>query len=198
LCRREGTKLFLKGPRCDSAKCGFTKRDYPPGPKVFRRGKPSGYALQLREKQKVKRYYGLLDRTFMRFFEMANRVQGNSGDELMSLLERSLANIIFRLGWATSNKQARQLVNQGHVFLNGRRVSIPSYIVAKGDVITARKREDTDKVIRSNMDLMRSRELPSWLARDEAELKATVVDNPKLDEIPIEVKPQLIVELCSK
>jgi len=198
LCRREGTKLFLKGPRCEGAKCSFTRRDYPPGPRTWRRGKPSDYALQLREKQKVKRYYGVLERQFRRIFSMADRAKGNTAEVLLALLERRLDNVVYRLRFSKSRKEARQLVNHGHIKVNGRRVSIASYVVSKGDVLTLRGREDTQNIVRESLETAKGRELPTWLVLDESALKAEVSDMPKLDEIPIEIQPQLIVELCSK
>ena len=198
LCRREGARLFLKGMRCQGAKCSFSKRDFPPGPKSWRRPKPSDYGIRLREKQKVKRYYGVLERQFKRIFARAERSRGNTAEALLQLLERRLDNVVYRLGFGASIKQARQIVSHGLVRLNGRRVTIPSITVRKGDTVSMRKGENMEKLATENMEASRQREMPTWLRLDEGELKGQVLDLPRVEEIPIEIQAQLIVELCSR
>lgn len=198
LCRREGMKLFLKGIRCDTPKCSLERRDYPPGMHQWRRGKPSDYALQLREKQKVKRYYGLYERQFRRYFEQAENAKGNTGSELLSLLERRLDNIVHRLGFALSRPQSRQLVGHGHILVNGKRVDIPSFIVRAGDVICVKNRPRSLAAIKTNQE-MQQRDVPDFLQVSSSDLpEGTVVRLPDISDVSIPVEPQLIVELCSK
>jgi len=198
LCRREGTKLFLKGERCQGAKCGFAKRDFPPGPRSWRRPKISDYGIRLREKQKVKRYYGVLEKQFVVTFAKAERARGNTAEALLQLLERRLDNVVYRLGFGVSIKQARQMISHGLIRLNGRRVTIPSITANKGDVITVRKNEGVQNLVTGNIEISRQREVPTWLGVEENELKGQVLDLPKIDEIPLEIQAQLIVELCSR
>src|SRR5882672_11494514 len=151
LCRRDGLKLFLKGTRCDTPKCAIERRDTAPGMHTYRRGKQTDYGLHLREKQKVKHYYGVLERQFRGYFGRATRTKGNTGSALMSLLERRLDNIVHRLGFGLSRAQARQIINHGHVTVNGRRVDIPSYLVRAGDVIRVKNRVKSLQAIQSNL-----------------------------------------------
>src|SRR3954449_6322303 len=165
LCRREGTKLFLKGTRCDTPKCAVDRREGVPGMHQYRRGKASEYAIRLREKQKVKRYYGIYERQFRRYFEMASRRPGNTGAALMSILERRLDNVITRLGFATSRPQARQMVCHGHITVNGRKVDIPSYLVRAGDAIAIKDRESSRKLAAESLTMEGMPPVPDWLER---------------------------------
>src|SRR3712207_2701576 len=151
LCRREGLKLFLKGTKCDTPKCPVERRDGVPGMHQYRRGKPSEYSIRLREKQKVKRYYGIFERQFRKYFELASRRPGNTGDALMALLERRLDNVVTRLGFATSRPQARQLIRHGHITINDRKVDIPSYLVRPGETIRAKDREAAKKLVAASL-----------------------------------------------
>jgi len=197
-CRREGMKLFLKGPRCDTPKCSLERRDVPPGMNNFRRGKLTDYALHLREKQKVKRYYGVLERQFRRYFQMAERARGNTGEVLLSLLERRLDNIVYRLGLGRSHADARQFVRHGHVTVNGRRVDIPSYLVRAGDVIRVKNRPKS--IARAQAALEESnRQVPDFLSLVEGPPpEGHVLRLPEADDVSIPVQTQLIVEFCSR
>jgi small subunit ribosomal protein S4 len=198
LCRREGMKLFLKGTRCDTPKCSIERRDYPPGMHQWRRGKPSDYALQLREKQKVKRYYGVFERQFQRYFEQAEHAKGNTGNVLLSLLERRLDNIVHRLGFALSRAQSRQLVTHGHILVNNKRVDIPSYLVRAGDVIRVKNRPKSLEAVKTNLE-MHQRAVPDFLQVTSSDPpEGVVVRVPEFADVSIPVQPQLIVELCSK
>jgi small subunit ribosomal protein S4 len=198
LCRREGTKLFLKGSRCDTPKCAIERRDAPPGMHRWRRGKPSDYAVHLREKQKLKRYYGVFDKQFMRYFRMAERSRGNTGDVLLALLERRLDNVVHRLGFAPSRPAARQLVNHGHILVNGRRVDIASYLVRLDDRIGVRNRPKSRSRVRSYLE-DDGHQVPDFLellGTDPPE--GRVVRLPDAADVSIGVQPQLIIELCSR
>ncbi|MEE9603785.1 MAG: 30S ribosomal protein S4 [Thermoguttaceae bacterium] len=198
LCRREGTKLFLKGTRCETPKCAFERRNTPPGMNDFRRGKMTDYAVHQREKQKVKRYYGLLERQFRKYYRMAERSKGNTGEVLMSLLERRLDNVICRLGFGLSRAQARMLVGHGHVTVNGGRVDVPSYLSRPGDVI---KIKDCPKSVQLAQGCLEEvqRDPPEFLARAEGTPpQGHVVRIPEATDVSIPVQTQLIVELCSK
>ena len=198
LCRREGMKLFLKGTRCDTPKCGIERRDSVPGMHQARRGKQTDYAVHLREKQKVKHYYGVLERQFRRYFAEAERSRGNTGDTLMSLLERRLDNIVHRLGFGQSRPQARQLVAHGHVTVNGRRVDVPSYLVRAGDVIRVKNRAKSLQAVQANLAENR-REAPDFLSFSDGPLpEGRVVRLPEMMDVSIPVQTQLIIELCSK
>jgi small subunit ribosomal protein S4 len=198
LCRRDGLKLFLKGTRCDTPKCAFERRENPPGQQQQRRGKLTDYGQHLREKQKVKHYYGVLERQFRRYFEQAERGTGNTGDTLMTLLERRLDNVVHRLGFGLSRAQARQIIRHGHITVNGRRVDIPSYQVRAGDVIRAKNRAQSLDVIRGAL-AEANREVPDFLSRSESQIPEGVVSRlPAVDDISIPVQTQLIVELCSR
>ena len=198
LCRREGTKLFLKGTRCETPKCAFERRNTPPGMSDFRRGKMTDYAMHLREKQKVKRYYGLLERQFRKYYRMAERSKGNTGEVLMSLLERRLDNVVCRLGFGLSRAQARMLVSHGHVTINGGRVDVPSYLTRAGDVIKIKDRPKSAQLAQACLEEVQ-RDPPEFLARAEGTPpQGHVVRIPEATDVSIPVQTQLIVELCSK
>jgi small subunit ribosomal protein S4 len=191
-------KLFLKGTRCDTPKCAIERRDTVPGMHQFRRGKPTDYGLHLREKQKVKHYYGVLERQFRRYFAEAQRSKGNTGATLMSLLERRLDNVVHRLGFGQSRKQARQLVAHGHITINGRRVDVPSYLVKPGDVVRVKNRTKSLQAVQANLSETR-RELPDFLSLIEGPIpEGRVARLPEEFDVSIPVQTQLIVELCSK
>ncbi|MEY2475245.1 MAG: small subunit ribosomal protein [Actinomycetota bacterium] len=198
LCRREKMKLFLKGPKCDSMKCPIERRPYPPGEHGrdrMRQG--SEYLAQLREKQKARRIYGLLEKQFANLYEEANRHEGITGETLLRFLEQRLDNVAFRAGWGASRNQSRQFVRHGHVTVNGRRVDIPSYRVRKGDVVALKEKSRTMIVIRHNMDTL-DRQMPPWLEAGAEGFEVTVRDLPLREHIDIPVREQLIVELYSK
>jgi small subunit ribosomal protein S4 len=199
LCRREGMKLFLKGERCYTEKCAIEKRNFPPGQHgKSRRAKLSGYGLQLREKQKVKRIYGVLEDQFRRYFESAERTRGITGEMLLQLLERRLDNVIYRLGLATSRSQARQLVRHGHFLVNGKKVDIPSYSVRQTDVITVLSRSQKNVTIEHAIEEVKGRGIPGWLSFDSASMSGRIVSMPTREQINLPVQEQLIVELYSK
>ncbi|MCK5408416.1 MAG: 30S ribosomal protein S4 [Candidatus Krumholzibacteria bacterium] len=199
LCRREAMKLFLKGTRCYTDKCAVARREFPPGQHGHARvRKMSNYGLQLREKQKVKRMYGVLERQFRRYFAIASRSKGVTGKVLLQQLERRLDNVIFRLMFALSHTQARQIVRHGAVTVNGSRVDIPSYSVQQGDAIEIRGRAGTKKMIRTNLEISKDRGAPAWLEVDAANLKGKVTRLPDRDDIQMPIQEQLIVELYSK
>ena len=191
-------KLFLKGSRCDTPKCGIERRESPPGQQQYRRGKMTDYGLHLREKQKVKHYYGVLERQFRRYFQRAERTKGNTGDVLMSLLERRLDNVIHRLGFGQSRNQARQMVNHGHVTVNGRHVDVASYLVNVGDIIRVKNRAKSLDLVRGAM-AENSRDVPDFLAVSQTDLPEGVVGRlPLAEDVSIPIQTQLIVELCSR
>ena len=199
LCRREGLKLFLKGKRCDTPKCPVVRREGVPGMHQFRRGKPSEYSIRLREKQKVKRYYGIFERQFRKYFELAGRRSGNTGDALMAILERRLDNVITRLGFATSRPQARQMITHGHITINGRKLDIPSYLVRPGDRIQVKDREHSRKLAANNLMTEGMPPVPDWLDRVGTEPPEGLVARlPGNQDISLPVTPQLIVELLSR
>ncbi len=198
LCRREGMKLFLKGERCYTEKCAIEKRNMPPGQHGRRRAsKMQGYGVQLREKQKVKRTYGVLEDQFRRYFEMADRTRGITGETLLQLLERRLDNAVYRMGFATSRAQGRQLVRHGHFLINGKKVDIPSYSLKAGDVVTVRPTSKENASILHAVGEVKGRGIPEWIAL-EGELGAKVVSMPTRAQINLPVQEQLIVELYSK
>ncbi len=198
MCRREGAKLFLKGTRCDTDKCAFERRQNPPGMQTYRRGKLTDYGIHLREKQKVKHYYGVLERQFRQYFHRAERAKGNTGKVLMSLLERRLDNVVHRLGFGLSRPQARQVVRHGHVLVNGRRVDIPSYLVRPGDVIGVKNRPKSIQAVQASLAEY-GREVPDFLSRvDGPQPEGHVLRMPEAEDVSIPVQVQLIVELCSK
>jgi small subunit ribosomal protein S4 len=198
LCRRESEKLFLKGDRCYTDKCAVERRKYPPGQHGQRRRKFSDYALQLREKQKAKETYGVLENQFKRYFHMAEKKKGITGSYLLQLLECRLDNVVYRLGFASNRRQARQLVLHGHVTVNDRRVNIPSKLVFQGDVIGLKEASKKIVTIEENIAKMEHRGLPAWLEMDINALKGKILHYPSRDEIELPVQEQLIVELYSK
>ena len=198
LCRRDGMKLFLKGTRCDTPKCGIERRDTPPGQQQNRRGKLTDYGVHLREKQKVKHYYGVLERQFRKYFERAEATKGNTGDVLMSLLERRLDNVVHRPGFGLSRAGARQLGSHGHVTVNGKRCDVPSYLVKVGDVIRVKNRSNSLDLARGHM-AENSRQTPDFLSVTGSEIPEGIVGRlPAADDVSIPVQTQLIVELCSR
>ena len=200
LCRREGIKLFLKGTKCTTDKCPVAKRTYAPGQhgKGKIRRKESNYGLQLREKQKVKRMYGVLERQFKHYFRTAERAKGVTGLTLLQLLERRLDNVIFRMNIASSRAGARQIVYHGFVRVNNRKVDIPSYTVKPGDEITLKVKEPMVKRLMETRELIKDRLIPKWLEVDDKELKAKIKDLPTKEDIGFPIQEQLIVELYSK
>ncbi|RLG31653.1 30S ribosomal protein S4 [Methanosarcinales archaeon] len=198
LCRREGIKLFLKGLKCQSDKCPFSRRSYSPGQHGKSKRKPSDYSLQLREKQKVKRMYGVLEKQFHLYFKKAERMKGTTGENLLQLLERRLDNVIFRSCFAVSITAARQLVRHNFVYVNGRRVNIPSYLINADDKIEIKKKEKGKELIKKVLKITEQREIPTWIERDEKALSLKIIDLPQRENIPIPVQEQLIVELYSK
>lgn len=198
LCRREGMKLFLKGQRCFTDKCAVSRRDYPPGVHAQKRTKVTDYGVHLREKQKLKRIYGVMERQFRLYFEEAERIKGNTGENLMSLLERRLDNVVLASGFALSRNHARQLINHGHFTVNGRWVDVASYRVRPGDEITPCKKEKTRKMVSDALDVNKSQPVPAWLEVNRDTLTGKVVALPKRDDIPHPIQEQLIIELCSK
>ncbi|NQT19667.1 MAG: 30S ribosomal protein S4 [Planctomycetes bacterium] len=198
LCRREGIKLFLKGGRCDTAKCAATRREYPPGMHSWRRGKFSKYGTQLREKQKLKRAYGLREKQFRLYFAQAERTKGNTGENLLILLERRLDNVIYILGFAFSRAQCRQLICHGHIAVNGHRVDIPSYSVKPGEIIEPYASERSKKTIKQYLEQSAEREMPPWLERSTDPPKGTVAGMPTRDDITLPIQEQLVVEFSSK
>jgi small subunit ribosomal protein S4 len=198
LCRREGMKLFLKGTRCDTPKCGIERRDTNPGMHNQRRGKLTDYGLHLREKQKVKHYYGILERQFRRYIAEAQRSKGNTGATLMSLLERRLDNVVHRLGFAESRAQARQLVAHGHITVNAQRVNIPSFLLKAGDVVRVKNRAKSLRAVQTNM-AVNHRPIPDFLSLVEGPIPEGRVSRlPEDFDVSIPVQTQLIIELCSK
>jgi len=199
LCRREGMKLFLKGERCYTEKCAIEKRNVPPGQHGRgRRAKLVGYGVQLREKQKVKRTYGVLENQFRRYFEAADRQKGITGDLLLQMLERRFDNVIYRLGLATSRAQARQLVRHGHFTVNGKKVDIPSYALRQGDTIAVKASSSENATIAHAMEEVKGRGVPEWLSFDPGSRSGRVTALPTREQINLPVQEQLIVELYSK
>ena len=195
-CRREGMKLFLKGERCLTEKCAIERRSYPPGEHGRGRIKQSEYLIQLREKQKARRYYGLLEKQFRNYYSKAAKRSGITGENLLQMLETRLDNVVYRLGFAASRAQARQLVRHGHFHVNGRRVNIPSYQVRPDSVITIAPNSSAEKVVRDATDLTAS--VAAWLQADHDNLSGKVLKLPDRTEIDTPVQEQLIVELYSK
>lgn len=199
LCRRENTKLFLKGDRCLSDKCAINKRNYAPGQHgQRRRTKLSEYGLQLREKQKVKRTYGLLEKQFRSYFHKAARTKGVTGSELLILLERRLDNVVYRMGFADSRSQARQLVRHGHMRVNGRKVNIPSFLIKQGDVVEPRDKSRNTDIVRDSMENLGQKQIPEWLHVDASDMRGVVQVLPTREDITMPFQEQLIVELYSK
>ena len=198
LCRREGQKLFLKGDRCYTDKCGITRRAYAPGQHGQGRTRASEYGSQLREKQKVKRYYGVLERRLGGYFEMASNRQGKAGENLLSILEARLDNVVYRLGFAMSRAEARQLVRHGHFTVDGKKVNIPSFLVKPGMVIALKEGSRSLDKFKANVEANMFRQPPKWLEYDANTLTAKVAAAPARDDIDLPVEEQLIVELYSK
>lgn len=199
-CRREGMKLMLKGTRCETAKCPVEKkqRNLAPGMHGWRRGASGEYSVRLREKQKVKRYYGLFDKQFMRYFHQAERIKGNTGEILLQLLERRLDNVIYKLNFAPSRKQARQLITHGHIHVNGRKVDVSDYTTKIGDRITVKNSQRSLKMIKKQLESNPSFAAQSWLQLDRETPQATIVAMPSRDDVQIPVEEQLVVEFCSR
>lgn len=198
LCRREGTKLFLKGARCFSEKCGVDRRTYPPGQHGQVRSRVSEYRTQLREKQKLKRIYGLLERQFRRYFYKAERIKGVTGENLLMLLESRLDNVVYRLGFAASRAQARMMVRQNHFLISGKAVNIPSYGVIVGETIEVKESSRRTLSIESALEMFGGRTVPSWLLLTQADMIGEVKSMPVKEDISLPVNEQLIVELYSR
>ncbi len=198
LCRREGMKLFLKGQRCETVKCAIAKRAHPPGEHPWTRKKRSEYGLQLREKQKAKRTYGVYEKPFRLLFANAARMRGNSGENLIQLLERRLDNVIYLAGFAHSRAHARQQIVHGHIQINKRRCRTPSFRVRLGDEFGVDKREKSRKQVETTIEDTKHRDVPAWLSVDRDGLTGKVSELPKRDEASIDLQEQLIVEFCSK
>ena len=198
ICRREGQKLFLKGSRCYSDKCSISRRNYAPGQHGQKRAKLSEYGTQLREKQKTKSYYGVGEKQFRGYFEMASNKKGITGDNLLQILESRLDNVVYRLGFGASRAQARQLVNHGQFEVNGKKVDIPSYLVKPGDVIAVREIRKDNKTIKANVEENASRPVPEWLEKDNKTLSGKVLRLAAREDVDLPVEEHLIVELYSK
>lgn len=198
LCRREGEKLFLRGTRCDSPACSFERRPKPPGAHGDRRVRLTDYGIHLREKQKAKRIYGLFERQFRRYFETALRMPGNTGDNLVAMLESRLDNVVFRMGFATSRAQARQLIKHGHILVNDKRATIPSQLVKTADVIRPVTKEGSTKLVTELAKGTDKGKIPSWVAVSDNPLSGRIVHLPTREELAIPMDVQLIVEFCSK
>jgi small subunit ribosomal protein S4 len=198
LCRREGVKLFLKGDRCYSDKCGVERRPFPPGMAGRKRPRDSEYRVQLREKQKAKRVYGLLEKQFRNYYELASRQQGITGENLLRLLESRLDNVVYRLGFAASRDEARQSVRHNHINVNGKRVNIPSYRVRPGDLVSLAEKARDLTVVKAAIISSARVEVPGWLEVDVEKLQGKVLSLPQRDQIDTAVREQLIIELYSK
>ena len=198
ICRREGQKLFLKGSRCYSDKCSISRRNYAPGEHGQKRAKLSEYGTQLREKQKTKSYYGVGEKQFRGYFQMASNKKGVTGDNLLQILESRLDNVVYRLGFGASRAQARQLVNHGQFEVNGKKVDIPSYLVKAGDVITVRENKKENATIKANVEANAARPVPAWLELNNETLSGKVVRLASREDVDIPVEEHLIVELYSK
>jgi len=198
LCRREGKKLFLKGERCHSDKCAIERRNYAPGQHGQGRKKASEYGLQLRAKQQARRYYGVLEGQFRHYYEMATTRKGTTGENLLAILESRLDNVVYRLGWATSRKEARQLVNHGHFTVNGRRVNIPSFLVKVGDVIAVSKNTKDSEKFKAVVESTSAKPIVKWLELDKENLKGKVIAVAERADIDLDIEETLIVELYSK
>ncbi|GHU87022.1 30S ribosomal protein S4 [Clostridia bacterium] len=197
-CRREGGKLFLKGDRCYTGKCGVDRRAYAPGQHGQGRKKPSEYATQLREKQKTRRFYGILESQFKKYFEMANSQKGVTGENLLRLLEIRLDNVVYRLGYAMSRREARQMVNHGHFLVNGQKVNIPSFLVKVGDVIALKPTSKSRDRFKNTLEGNASRPVPRWLEINRDTFEGKIVNLPAREDIDLPVEEHLIVELYSK
>jgi small subunit ribosomal protein S4 len=198
LCRREGMKLFLKGQRCFTDKCALSRRDYPPGMHAQRRSKVTDYGLHLREKQKLKRIYGLYERQFRLVFQEASRSKGNTGETMLSLLERRLDNVVLASGFALSRNHARQMINHGHFAVNERKCDIASVQLKPGDVVSVRGREKSRKAVGLAVEVNKSQTIPDWLDVTAADFKVRIAGMPRREHVPHPIQEQLIVEICSK
>jgi small subunit ribosomal protein S4 len=198
LCRREGAKLYLKGSRCYSKKCAFERRPSPPGQHGVRRRKVGDYGLQLREKQKVRRTYSVLERQFKNYFDSADARPGVTGENLLRMLELRLDNAVFRMGFATSRAAARQLVTHGHFAVNGRPTNVPSYQLKSGDRVEVRESRRSREPFKVAKETLRSHQPPDWLSIDAAKLSGTVLDQPRRDQMPLDLNEQLVVEYYSR
>ncbi|HHV71041.1 MAG TPA: 30S ribosomal protein S4 [Clostridia bacterium] len=198
LCRRENTKLYLKGDRCYTEKCAIDRRTYAPGQHGQGRKRETEYGLQLREKQKVRRIYGVLESQFRRYFEMADRQKGITGENLLKILERRLDNVVYRLGFANSRKEARQLVRHGHFRVDGVKVNIPSFLVREGNVISVAEKSLNSPKFKELSENLGQKAIPSWLSLDANKLEGTVIGQPTREDIDLPIQEQLIVELYSK
>ena len=197
-CRREGGKLFLKGERCFSDKCAFDRRPYGPGQHGQRRGKASEYARHLREKQKVRRIYGVLENQFATYFKKADQAKGVTGDTLIKMLERRIDNVVYRMGFATTRRAGRQLVRHNHVLVNGRRVNIPSYLVKAGDEVSIRERSQKIGTIKEALDARERHGWDKWLEVDAKGFKGVFKEVPDVADLQLQIQPQLIVEYYSR
>ena len=199
-CRREGMKLMLKGARCETAKCAIERRErsMAPGQHGWRRGRYSDYGVRLREKQKVKRYYGLMEKQFMSFFREAVRREGNTGRNLLELLERRLDNVVYKLNFAPSRKAARQLIAHGHIYLNGRRVDVPDRTVNIGDKIVLKNSDRSRKLVKAQLEANPNYQVQGWLQMDASKPAATVVSLPSREDVQLAIEEQLVVEFCSR
>lgn len=198
LCRREGMKLFLKGQRCFTEKCALSRRDYPPGVHAQKRAKLTEYGVRLREKQKLKRIYGVHEAKFKRYFHEAERLKGNTGENLMMLLERRLDNVVLASGFALSRNHARQLINHGHFTVNGRKVDVCSFQVRPGDLITPASKEVTKKIVSEAIEVNKQQTVPAWIEVKADALTSRIVTVPRREDVPHPIQEQLIIELCSK
>lgn len=200
LCRREGMKLMLKGARCETAKCAIEKRErsMAPGQHGWRRGRKSDYGVRLREKQKVKRHYGLMEKQFMSYFRQAERRTGNTGEILLELLERRLDNVVYKLNFAPSRKAARQLITHGHIYMNDRRVDVPDITLKIGDKITLKNSDKSRKIVKQQLESNPNYVVQQWLQLDASKPMATVVSLPTRDDVQLAVEEQLVVEFCSR
>jgi len=199
LCRREGVKLYLKGYRCETAKCSIAKRRGVPGGRTSKRvRKLSSYGIHFREKQKLKRFYGVFERQFIKYYHKAERKEGNTGENLLILLERRLDNVLCHIGYGHSRSHSRQIINHGHITVNGKKVDIPSFLVKQGDVIKPVDKEDGINMIKMNVESNKARKQPSWLERGDGDLDGRILQLPNRDEVSVDIQEQLVIELCSK
>ena len=198
ICRRQGVKLYLKGTKCDTAKCTFERRDFAPGQHGKRRTKLSEYALQLREKQKLRWFYGIMEKQFALYFQRASRKKGVTGDNLLQILEIRLDNVVYRLGFAAGRRTAHQLVQHGHIRVNGKKVNIASYLIKVGDVIDVKETKNSRKIVSENLELTNDRPIPEWIQLNKDALKAKILRLPERNDINVPVDEHMIVELYSK
>ena len=198
ICRREGQKLFLKGSRCYTDKCSISRRNYAPGQNGQKKKKLSEYGTQLREKQKTKSFYGVAEKQFRKYFDMASKTKGKTGEVLLQILESRLDNVVYRLGYGSSRAQSRMLITQGHFEVNGKKVNIPSYLVKPGDVVAIREIRKDSKIAKENAEINASRPVPAWLEKDIDNLSGKVIKLASREDVDLPVEEHLIVELYSK